>query len=118
MLVIYVLICIATLALITLISSAVLMGQSDPGSGISLGAFASLIISAMLSGFGIAKLAGDNPRLSMIAHLIAALIMLAIGLILGGGTAGLMNSVCYLGIAALFSLLGKRKRKRPRRKRC
>ncbi len=116
MLIVYVFGGLAVLALTALIASAVLMSQSDPGSGVSLGAFISLIISAAISGLGVARLSGGEPGISMIANLIISIILLALGLILGGGTAGLMNSVCYLGISALAALLGKRRKRRPRRR--
>ncbi len=116
MLVLYTLLALLLLALCSLLGSFVISAMDDPTANISVGAFSALLISAAVSGFGIARLAGKKPRLSVFAHICASAILLIFGIVFGGGMGGFMNALCYMGIASLSALLGGRSGGRTKRK--
>ncbi len=106
----------AVLLLASLISAFVVFNLDDPTASVSVAALISLLAAAAVSGFSVAKLAGGDTRSSVITHGIVSALILIASLICGGGFGGFMNAICYMGVAALTALLGKRHRARKKRR--
>ena len=107
------------LAAITLIASAISYCTADPLSLVKPLSVAAIIIGAAAAAFISAKRFGAGS--AIISSLIFTLIMLTVGIISGGGkinVGALINYVCYMATATLFSYLAAREpKKRIRRKR-
>jgi len=107
------------LIIVSLLFSAVLSMTENPIGSIGLSSLAALLISGVLSGIIISRRMGEGgfPS-SVVTSLIFTLIMLAAALIASGGKLSggmLMNSGCYLGVAAVAAFLGRKRDRRRRR---
>lgn len=92
-----------SLVLLFAVSAAcalVLLSFENPGGSIFIGAFCALLISAIISGVCSAMFLRDI-KLSAISLGVVSGIILAFGIIFGGG--GFMNAVCYFGVSMLVS---------------
>ena len=92
--------------------------MENPTAMTGIFSLASLLLTAALMGFIISKLKGDGGMLiSVLSSLLFCLILLTVGLIGTGGKLPLfipINYLCYMGVAALFAFLGKKREKRGR----
>lgn len=91
--------------------------SENPTSLIGIFSLISLLVSGALFGFVTSRIMGEGSKLSIpISALCTVLIMIAIGLIWSKGTthiSTLLNYLTYIGVAVIFSYLG---RIRPKRK--
>ena len=103
----------AVILAITLISTAITTSLDDPTGNIGIFALGSLLISAAISGFVCCRIKGDGGvAFSTLISLAVTLIMLLINVIACGGKVTLgaiLNYICYIGVASLSALLGKKR---------
>lgn len=105
-------VCVISVGVISFVAALLANLSSDPTAIIGICSLASLLISAVVSGFATVKIKKDAGALYVLAvGLSAVLIMVIICLFSGGegiGASALMNYACYLGAFILSSLLSKR----------
>ena len=103
-----------------LIFAAICYATDNPTGHLRLASLAAFLCSGALSAFLLSRLGRErHPLLSLLPLLAFALSLLLIALILSGGKLPLympMNLLCYLLVGALFSLLGRWKKKKTRRR--
>lgn len=100
----------AAFILISLVFSIAAYCTDDPLSWIKPMSVASIILSATAGSFLVARLYGASR--SALSALIAALIMLAVGIISKKGavdTGAFINICCYMATSALVAYLARRK---------
>lgn len=103
--------------------AAILASSADnPTGSVGIYSLLALTLSAAVSGALISRMGGQGGmRFSLICSLCTVLLMALYAIITTGGapkSAALMNYICYIGVSALFSFLGrKREGHRARRKR-
>lgn len=89
----------------------------DPARIVGIMAFIALLITAAVSSFTLSRLRGEGG--SILAILTAAgfiIVRIVVSLFLSGtGLSDLLDCVCYLGVGAIFALLGGRRVGRRRR---
>ena len=111
---------LATLAVLSFISSLILTNTKNPLSGIKVASLITILCSAAISGIAIAKYKGElNFGISIITSLSVTALMLAISLISAKGSVGggvFMNYGCYALISLFFSFVGSRKAKTHHRR--
>ena len=111
---------VLTLGLVSLFMAIIAYSGDDPSEAASLYSLISIVVSAAVSGYATARLSGEKGFVTaLIAAFTFSLILLAAGLIVGGGKlfgGSFMNYGCYLGTSALFSVLGSKKRGRRKRR--
>ncbi len=109
---------LALLAVVCFIASLILIRTENSTAYIDISSLAALLVTAAISGFSISKIKGDGGVLiGILSSLLFVLVMLVIGLIAMGGSLPPrcpLNYLCYMGVASLFSLLGKKRVKRRR----
>ncbi len=111
------LICLAFSALFILllafISALIVNSLSDPTKNLGIFSLVAMLLSALVSGVFCARMAKDKEtQFTALVALAVVLIMLLINVIASGGKVSggaFMNYGCYLGVATLSSLLGKKK---------
>ena len=110
---------IATLAMLSFVSSFILMSTKNPLLSVKTASLVTLLSTAAISGFATAKYKGDlNFGISILTSLSVTVLMLAISLISAKGNVGggiFMNYVCFLLISVFFSFVGRRKIRRHHR---
>ncbi len=89
----------------------------DPVRLVGVVSFATLLLSAAISGFIISKLREDGGAiLSMLSASGFIIIRIIISLFMSGtDLSDLLDCVCYLGTSVIFALFGQRKLKHRRR---
>ena len=104
----------------SLVMSAIAYSSPDPTGKIGIYSLVSLIVSAAVSGFLISRLSGSGSvGMAALTSLATVLVLILFGAIASGGKLGvsaLMNYLCYFGVALLFSLFGKKRERRHRRR--
>ena len=104
----------ATLAVLSFISSFILSNTQNPLISIKLTSLVTLLCTAAISGFAIAKYKGDlNFGISITAAVSVAALILAISLISSKGSASggvFMNCICYALISVFFSFIGRKRK--------
>ena len=109
----------AVLLVLTLISSIIINMTSDPLGASGIASLCTLLLSAALSGFMLARRAAEAKMLrTSLSSLLFCLLLFIIGIAISGGELSgrvFMNYVCYMGVALLFGKLGASGRKRTRR---
>lgn len=107
----------ALFLLLMLLSAVISARTADPTGSVGMTSFFAFVISGAISGFVSAKKCGkDSIKIPMLSALSFVLILFLTGLVLSGGrlkSVTLLNIICYVAVFWLFSLLGKK----PRRKR-
>lgn len=93
---------------------------NDPTAFTGAFSLLSLIASGAVSGFVTSKANGEGGTLiGILSSVIAASLILLIGLIWKGGMLNLgvaLNLIAFIGVSVIFSLLGKKRVKKRRRK--
>ncbi len=111
---------VVLLLAVSLASAAIAYSSDDPTGKIGIYSLVSLIISAAACGFGVSRFKGEGGiAMAALVALSISLLMMTLGAILGGGRLGgsaVMNYLCYFGVAVIFSVLGKKREKRHRRR--
>jgi len=103
-----------------LVATAFASASDDPTGKAGLYSLLALLLSAAVSGFTVSRLSGEGGvKLAALCALAIVLIMLLISIIATGkipSVGALMNYGCYLGVAALSALVGRKREKRHRRR--
>ena len=106
------------LALMLVISSAIVSTMSDPISAVGMGSVCALYLTALISGFITAKYKGEGGMLAtLFSSLFFALTLLTVGLLSSGGSnipLSMINCPVYVIISLIGGVLA---RKRSRKKR-
>ncbi len=113
------LICLAALAVLSVVGGVIIYMLDDPLALIDIGSLVCLLLSGVVSSFIIAKRTPEKKLIvTMLSALLFSLVMLIIGAAWGMGSLGwrvVLNYVCYMGMALVGAWLGTRERKRRRR---
>ncbi len=90
---------------------------ADPSALTGAASFAALIICAAISGFLISRLRGEGGFLcAMLTAMLFVVVRIVISLFLvGTDISDLLDYACYIGISAIFALIGQKKIRRKRR---
>ncbi len=118
---VYVLISVAGSYLVLAICAMVMAGvcslTADPSALTGAASFAALLLCAGVSGFLISRLRGEGGFLcAMLAAALFVVVRIVISIFLvGTDISDLLDYACYLGIGAIFALIGQRKTRRKRR---
>lgn len=107
----------ASLLILSLFASVILILTKDPLGSVGAASLAALVLSAALSAFLTVRFKGEGALLpSLISALIAGAMIILISLISDGGNFGaaIMNSLSFLLPSALVTVLATRKRSKPR----
>ena len=101
-----------TFSALSLIFSFIAYTTVDPLSFLGIFGIAALMITAAATGFSEARLGGEGAFLTtVLSSLLFVLLLLLIGLISGGGAVPIgciINYLCFLALASLSALLGKK----------
>ena len=110
-----------SLAVFIFVTSLIASASENPTSLVGLLSIIALLISGIISGFIIGKYKGEGGMLaSLLSALLFSLILLLIGIISAKGELSLgvlISYVCYVAVAGLGALLGKRRTSHIRRRR-
>ena len=116
-----VLLSIAAIILSSFVMAIIANGSKNSTANLALYALLSLLISAALSGFFISRLRTDGGvKWALLAAVAVVLLMSGGAMIICKGKiapASIMNYLSYLGVCLIFTYLGRKKEKRPRRRR-
>lgn len=104
------------LILVTLTLTAVCASTKDPASLTEVFSLLSLLVGSALSSLILSKLRADGFLMAMLTAAVFVTVRIIISVFLGGvGLSDLLDCVCYLGMACIFSLIGRRRPKRRKR---
>ena len=101
---------------VSLLSSLVVMKQSDPLSIIDPSALVTLIISGIISGILCERVTGDIKQTLVCVGISGAIILLC-GLVFGNLGCAFMNALCFFGAGSACGFLSKSFFEKKRRRR-
>ena len=105
------------LTLVSFILAFICNMTEDPARIVGIMAFVALLITAAVASFTLSRLRGEGG--GILAILTAAgvvIVRIVISMLLSGtGLSDLLDCLCYLGVSAIFGILGGRKGKRRKR---
>ena len=114
------LISVGVLVITSLVMSALAYSSPDPTGKIGIYSLVSLILSAAISGFMVSRFFSDGGiGIALLTSFSVVLILMLFGVIIGGGRLGggaFMNYLSYFGVALLFTIFGKKRERRHRRR--
>ncbi len=103
----------ATVVVSSFIMALIAGGSSDPTGMVGIYSLVAMLISAVAGGIFSGRMRGEGGTVyALLVALAVVLVMLLIAVILCGGKVGggaFMNYGCYLGVAALAAVLGKKR---------
>ena len=107
------------LAICTFTVSAVAYSTGDPTAQINNGSLISSLVTAAICGFTVSKIRGEGGiGFSVLSSLSFVLILLIIKVSAHRGTLSvgiIVDQLCYMGVAAIFAFLGRKRVKTRRR---
>ena len=115
-----VLIALGCVLVCSLVAAAVALVADDPMGMIGICSFCALLASGAACGIILSRRSGRGTKGTLLCSLIAVAVMAVCSLIIthkAPSPSALMNYVCFVGSAAIFSILGRKRAKRHKPKR-
>jgi hypothetical protein len=114
------LIALCSVLICSLIAAAIALGADDPMGMIGICSFCALLCSGAICGVILTRLSGAGTKNAVLSSLVAVAVMAVCSLIIthrAPSPSALMNYVSFVGSAAIFSFLGRKRAKRHKPKR-